>query len=128
MPAKSSHRGAHASHASAPASRASSRGSAHTSHTTTDHKKIRAWVEARGGHPASVKGTQRKGEEAGLLRIDFPGYSGEQSLEPITWDEFFEKFDESGLEMVYQDETRGGKKSNFVKLVAATRGRRNPRE
>ena len=56
---------------------------------TTDHEEIRKWVEERGGHPARVKGTER-GESAGLLRIDYPGYSGEQRLEEITWDEFFE--------------------------------------
>ncbi len=46
------------------------------SRITTDHETIRKWVEERGGYPASVKGTPEKGERAGLLRIDFPGYSG----------------------------------------------------
>ena len=45
------------------------------SKTTTDHKTIQQWAEARGGKPTSVKGTEKDGE-AGLLRIDFPGYSG----------------------------------------------------
>lgn len=47
------------------------------SKTTTDHKKIKAWVEERGGFPATVKGTGGK-DDAGVLRIDFPGY-GEAS-------------------------------------------------
>ena len=85
--------------------------------TTTDHDTIRDWVEARGGSPASVKGTQRGRQHAGLLRIDFPGYSGEQSLEHIDWDEWFQKFDQSDLQFLYQEKTAEGEESRFFKLV-----------
>lgn len=88
------------------------------SQITTDHNKIRKWVEERGGKPASVKGTETKGEEAGLLRIDFPGYSGKGKLEEIPWDEFFEKFEESKLAFLYQDKTHDGKQSRFNKFVS----------
>ncbi|MHB9029801.1 MAG: hypothetical protein ACYC9O_13625 [Candidatus Latescibacterota bacterium] len=88
------------------------------SQITTDHETIRKWVEKRGGHPATVKGTPRKGEHAGLLRIDFPGYSGEDKLERITWEEFFEKFEESNLAFTYQEETASGEQSRFSKLVS----------
>ena len=87
------------------------------SHTTTDHEEIRKWAEERGGKPSCVKGTGGKGD-VGLLRIDFPGYSGEDSLEEIEWEEFFQKFDEQGLALVYQEETKSGEKSNFNKLVS----------
>jgi len=80
---------------------------------TTNHNVIRRWVEARGGWPATVKGTKRRGEEAGLLRIDYPGYSGKGKLQRITWDEFFEKFDEENLAFVYQNKAN----SRFSKLV-----------
>ncbi len=90
--------------------------SEHTSKWTTNHEHIRKWVEQRGGKPACVRGTGGKGD-IGMLRIDFPGYSGQQSLEHISWEDFFEKFDENDLAMVFQDETAGGEKSNFVKLV-----------
>jgi hypothetical protein len=63
-----------------------------------------------------VRGTGGGGD-TGVLRIDFPGFSGEDSLQPISWDEFFEKFDERGLALVYQETTRG-QKSNFNKLVS----------
>lgn len=53
-----------------------------------------------------------------MIRLDFPGYSGEQSLEPIEWDEWFQKFDESGLALLVQDETARGERSNFNKLVS----------
>jgi hypothetical protein len=87
------------------------------SKTTTDHDEIRRWVEAHDGHPATVKRTARNGEP-GLLRIDYPGYSGEGSLEPISWDEFFDKFEESQLAFVYQERKADGKDSRFSKLVS----------
>jgi anaerobic selenocysteine-containing dehydrogenase len=86
------------------------------SKVTTDHEEIRRWVEDRGGHPAQVKGTE-KGESAGLLRIDYPGFSGEGRLEEITWDEFFEAFEKNKLAFLYQEETKDGKQSRFSKLV-----------
>ena len=88
----------------------------HTSHTTTNHDEIRKWVEKRKGRPATVKSTERHGE-AGLLRINFPGYSGEDSLEEISWDDFFKKFDEKKLAFLYQDKTADGSESRFFKLV-----------
>src|SRR6266516_1473814 len=94
------------------------RSMANLSKTTRDHDEIRRWAEERGGKPAHVKNTG-SAEDIGILRIDFPGYSGEGSLEPISWEGFFEKFDERGLALVYQEETAGGQKSNFNKLVSA---------
>jgi hypothetical protein len=88
-----------------------------SSHTTTDHDEIRKWAEARGGKPATVKRTESDGE-AGVLRIDFPGYSGAGSLEEISWDEFFQKFDEKNLAFLYQDTISSGEESRFFKLVS----------
>jgi hypothetical protein len=85
------------------------------SHTTTDHAKIKKWVSERNGVPATVKRTERGGH-AGLLRIDFG--PKEEALEEISWDEFFEKFDESRLQFLYQDKTKDGKISRFHKFVA----------
>jgi hypothetical protein len=87
------------------------------SKTTTDHEVIQKWVEERGGHPATVIGTG-EGDEAGVLRIDYPGYTGENRLEEITWEEFFTKFDETGLAFLYQETTKDGELSRFSKLVA----------
>ena len=87
-----------------------------TSQTTTDHDEIRRWVDERGGHPARVKGTN-KGKTAGVLRIDYPGYSGKDSLEEITWDEFFDGFEKNELAFLYQEETKDGELSPFSKLV-----------
>ncbi|HLJ73759.1 MAG TPA: hypothetical protein VKU62_04195 [Thermoanaerobaculia bacterium] len=70
-----------------------------SANSTTDHDRIRKWVEARGGQPAHVKPTGRK-TDPGRLRIDYPGYSGKGKLERIEWDEFFEKIDEENLAFI----------------------------
>jgi hypothetical protein len=84
---------------------------------TTNHEEIKQWVEERGGRPARVKGTD-KGDSGGLLRIDYPGFSGEDTLETITWDEFFQAFEENKLAFLYQEETKDGKESRFSKLIS----------
>jgi hypothetical protein len=84
--------------------------------TTTDHEEIRRWAEERGGRPAEVESTERDGEP-GILRIDFPGYSGAGSLKEISWDDWFEKFDEENLAFLYQEQVKSGDESRFFKLV-----------
>ncbi|MBV9766376.1 MAG: hypothetical protein JOZ48_16130 [Acidobacteriaceae bacterium] len=89
------------------------------SKTTRDPEEIQKWAEERGGKPAHVKTTE-SGEDIGILRIEFPGFGDrEASLEPITWEEFFEKFTDRDLVLIYQEETAEGEKSNFNKLVSA---------
>jgi hypothetical protein len=89
----------------------------HTAHFTTDHARIQRWAEERGAKPACVRGTGGKAD-VGMLRLDFPGYSGQDSLQHISWDEWFEKFDERKLAFLYQEETASGEKSNFNKIVS----------
>lgn len=91
----------------------------HQARTTTDHDRIRAWVEARGGKPATVRDTARGGEEAGVLRICFR--NDDDALEVIDWDEFFEKFDEENLAFLYQERTEDGGTSRFFKFVQRER-------
>jgi hypothetical protein len=87
-----------------------------TAHPLTDHTAIQHWAEERGAKPACVKGTGGRGD-AGVLRLDFPGYTGEGTLQPISWDEWFEKFDDEKLALLVQDETADGEKSNFNRLI-----------
>ncbi|HSU13811.1 ferritin-like domain-containing protein [Longimicrobium sp.] len=90
-------------------------------HTTTDHDFIRQWVEERGGWPARVAGTESGNDDAGLIRVDFPGYSGAGSLERIEWEEWFQKFDESDLAFLHRDMSHGGGDlDRFNKLVRRT--------
>ena len=91
--------------------------SGHAAHPLTNHRDIRKWAESRGGQPACVKGTGAKGG-VGMIRLDFPGYSGGDSLQHISWDEWFKSFDDNGLALLVQERTAGGEESHFNKLVA----------
>ncbi len=86
--------------------------------TTQDHDEIRKWAEARGGKPAVVSATEGK-DETGIIRLMFPNAPNhnDDALEEIGWDEWFEKFDESGLELTYQEKTADGQTSDFNKLT-----------
>jgi ferritin-like metal-binding protein YciE len=89
-------------------------------HTTTSHDFIRQWVEERGGWPARVVGTGGE-NDAGLIRIDFPGFSGEGSLEQIEWDEWFQGFEANQLAFLHRDmDHGGGDLDRFNKLVSRT--------
>lgn len=89
-------------------------------HTTTDHDFIRQWVEERGGWPARVVGTGGD-EDPGLIRIDFPGFSGEGSLEQIEWEQWFEGFEANQLAFLHRDiDHGGGDLDRFNKLISRT--------
>jgi hypothetical protein len=92
--------------------------STHESKTTTDLNEIRKWAESRDGKPAVVKSTENGKKGGGVLRIDFPGYSGENSLETISWEEWYEIFKDRNLAFLYQDQTANGKESRFFKLIS----------
>ena len=78
----------------------------------TDHKKIKAWAEARGGKPAKVRDSKGPG---GILRFEFQ--DPDDKLEVIEWDEFFKIFDDSKLALLEQEETKSGDLSRFAKFV-----------
>lgn len=77
---------------------------------TVDHDEIMSWAEEKGARPVMVRGT-------GILRLDFPGLSGGDAFEAISWDEFFEKFEQSELAFLYEDTTGTRRNSTFNKLV-----------
>ena len=58
-----------------------------------------------------MKGTG-DAKDAGLLRLDFG--KPEENLEVVTWEEFFDKFEESELALLYEDEPD----NRFNKLVS----------
>ncbi|HZO14296.1 MAG TPA: hypothetical protein VFB62_13585 [Polyangiaceae bacterium] len=64
-----------------------------------------------------MKQTARDGD-VGILRIDFPGDGREDTLEEITWEQFFDKFDREKLAFLYQEVTASGETSFFNKLIA----------
>jgi hypothetical protein len=88
-----------------------------SSRVLTDHDEIRRWAEERDARPSAVQRTHTD-DSVGIIRLDFPGYSGENSLEEIEWDEWFDKFDDNNLALIVQDQTAEGEQSNFNKIVS----------
>ena len=82
------------------------------SKTTKDHDTIRQWAEERGGKPTVVEETQ-------ILRFNFdePGGNDDDKLKEVSWEEFFEIFDEADLSFLYTEETHDGGTSRFFKFV-----------
>ncbi len=72
---------------------------------TDDVREIRRWVESKGGRPAHVRGTGR-GDDPGVLRIDFPGTVSLGSLERMSWDDWAVWFDKKELALVFQPSSR----------------------
>jgi hypothetical protein len=95
---------------------------------TTDHDTIRRWVESRGGKPAAVSSTHRKGE-LGIIRIMFPDapHAHDDQLEEISWEEWFEKFDEAKLAFLHEEKTASGERSLFNKLIGRETARARER-
>ncbi|MGH9518584.1 MAG: hypothetical protein ACRD2D_03005 [Terriglobales bacterium] len=64
--------------------------------TTRDHNQIQEWARRHDACPAVVSRT------GGMLRFEFdPTSAG--ALREVDWGEFFQVFDEKGLELVYDD-------------------------
>lgn len=82
--------------------------------TTTNHDEIRRWAEKNGGRPSRVRDTGGK-NDAGLLRLDFG--ERDESLEEVSWDEFFKTFDRNRLALLYQEKAADGSPSRFNKFV-----------
>jgi hypothetical protein len=59
-----------------------------------------------------VEGTQ-------ILRINFdePGGDGDDNLKEVSWEEFFQVFDDSDLSFLYSERTAEGQTSRFFKFV-----------
>lgn len=76
------------------------------SHATRDHEEIQRWAADHGASPAVVNRT------GGMLRFEFDPQHAE-ALTQVDWEEFFQIFDEKGLELVYDDKPG----SRFHKIV-----------
>lgn len=79
---------------------------------THSHDVIISWAEARNAMPATVPGTEHDGR-LGVLRFDIPGWGSQQALEHVTWEQWFETFDERQLVMIFQEHMESGRPSNF---------------
>lgn len=74
----------------------------------TNHDEIRKWAERHGGRPAKVETTG----DGGILRLDFQ--EKDENLTEISWEEFFEIFEDSELALLLSPEG----KSRFNKFVS----------
>lgn len=84
---------------------------------TTDHRQIRAWADERQATPATVRGTGEDGP--GVLTLDLLGHGAdEEDLEHLDWDTWLDKFEESKLAFLHQEEKASGEPSTFFKLVS----------
>ena len=81
---------------------------------TRNHQVIMDWTKKRQAVPATVPGSEYDGRP-GVLRFNFPGYGGE-NLKEISWEKWFETFDERNLVFVFQQHLKNGRTSNFFKL------------
>jgi hypothetical protein len=79
-----------------------------SAHPVTDHDEIRKWAEKHGGRPSKVD----TNGEGGILRLDFQDQ--DENLTEISWDEFFEIFEESKLALLLSSEGE----SRFNKFVS----------
>jgi hypothetical protein len=82
-------------------------------HLTFDHGEIRKWAEKRGAIPSNIKGTEDEGEVAGILTFDF---KGDENLDSLSWDEFFNKFEKEKLALRLQDKEKDGSWSHFFEF------------
>ena len=82
--------------------------------TITDHDQIKKWAESRGGRPSKVQ-TKDAHDGSGILRFDFQ--EKDDNLEEISWEEFFQIFDDNKLAFLEQDKTASGATSRFFKFV-----------
>nr|WP_321182133.1 hypothetical protein [Micromonospora purpureochromogenes] len=81
---------------------------------TRNHEVIQRWARARGAKPATIAGTEREGR-AGVLTFNIPGYRESSRIREITWDDWFRTFDLRRLNLIYQEQMRDGRQSNFFR-------------
>lgn len=88
---------------------------------TADNDEIRAWMEEHGALPAVLKETSDNGEESpDMLQISFN--PNDPNMKEMDWEEFFERFENENLALVYDDATPKGEIPEF-ELTDRTRAR-----
>jgi alkylation response protein AidB-like acyl-CoA dehydrogenase len=79
---------------------------------TDDQQEIRRWAEELGGRPERIDDPEAQSDAVGI-RISFPGafdktFMPINETQRISWDEFFRRFEEMGLSMLYDPDATGG--------------------
>ncbi|MFI9525275.1 hypothetical protein ACIG49_00170 [Micromonospora rosaria] len=81
---------------------------------------IQRWARARNAKPATIAGTERDGRP-GVLTFNFPGYRESSRVREITWDDWFRTFDGRRLNLIFQEQMRDGRQSNFFRTESPQR-------
>ncbi|GHJ51258.1 hypothetical protein Nm8I071_05650 [Nonomuraea sp. TT08I-71] len=81
---------------------------------TTNHEVIQRWARARNAKPATIAGTER-GDRPGVLTFNIPGYRESSRIREVSWDDWFRTFDSRRLNLIYQEQMRDGRQSNFFR-------------
>jgi hypothetical protein len=92
-----------------------------TTKTTTDHERSAGGSRSTADDPPLSAAPATMGIRAccgSTSRAARARTSSSRSPGTISWDEWFRKFDEAGLALVYQDEKASGEDSTFFKLVS----------
>ncbi|MFJ8580436.1 hypothetical protein [Micromonospora sp. NPDC093277] len=87
---------------------------------TANHDVIRRWARARGAKPATIAGTEREGRP-GVLTFNIPGWRESSRIREITWEDWFRTFDLRRLNLIYQEQLRDGRQSNFFRTESPER-------
>ncbi|MEV6799620.1 hypothetical protein AB0M91_14910 [Micromonospora rifamycinica] len=87
---------------------------------TTNHQVIRNWAAARGARPATIAGTERDGRP-GVLTFDIPGYRESRRVQVVSWNDWFRTFDGRRLNLIFQEQLRDGRQSNFFRTESPDR-------
>lgn len=87
-------------------------------HLTSDHEFIKCWAMERNGRPVTIQSSTRESLNQPEVRILFPDYNTEKyTINHLSWDEFFERFERSHLALLYQERSWTGGESRFCILV-----------
>lgn len=83
---------------------------------TRSHEVVEDWARRRNAEPAAA--TRGQDGRPHVMRFDFGGGpdKGGRDLEHISWDEWWQVFDERDLVFVYQEKKSDGSDSNFFIL------------
>ena len=83
---------------------------------TRSHELIRIWAAKHGAVPAEVKRLVHDGEVCTLHFLFGKARSGTPDLRPISWDDFFARFDLMDLALAYEEQ---GSDFNLVRMEKA---------
>jgi hypothetical protein len=79
--------------------------------TTIDHNEIKTWIKDRGGEPVIVKATAIR-NSPGIYDILFG--PKDENFFPVSWDEFFNWFENMKLAFYYNPHIpRGNEKNGY---------------